>query len=892
MQLKNNNPVPMEKRTDLPSLFCMIGRHGPAVAVAVIAMVSVMAGFIIYRSVKGKRRKADPEPGAGDVGGSNHGALRDASLQPEPSPEHEARSRVESTDVSDEVSNARDGAVIRSRRKPRQCHATVEKNPQSSSLPKEVEPEKLSNASHVEETSDITQTDVEEAIKSLQDNTCEVRDLNVEDEGLKCNLVERPNNAEEVHSDYLEPVVVCESLGNEEKVQRSQKDEVTMEAMSTEMPCKDEENLCAFNSPIYHEDNALMSLNGNNKLNDQATSDSVTEGYFEEPSVHTHESLLSTKNEDISVLDIGLNKPHPANEDLENVALRKHVDDQLMTVSGTGIDGADADLSPNSESKLVKIENELPNLGELPANCTVLLSSKELEPEQDAPTYCTENVEDVKQASCNEPQETSVLVFSTALPHLSVEPETIHYENQPLPLVGLQPEDKIKYEITSELAEATSDLLDLACPQREVDETVNDQIPKENVEIILSSANCEPDVVVSDKVSSATSMSTEISCPDNSSFQNQESEERPDTNLLVAPTAPTPGMAENMEPQLSEDQLFYENSRNLTWWSPDVGLESGISSMTVNPDLPDAECPLTSEHMLLVVLDVHPQSEHQAQLKTTMADSQSVIKEPADAIPDLSNDSQPHIDKTNDDSCTVSEMCHEIESFNSTVGQLAKEAPTDFCLNKDLGKMGTEIGIKGKHEGEDKEDKTTEINIMEATMENNEWITDGTDQVLPWMKPSVLQINPVSIEHPSSFPVDAACTNADVPPVHESEEANMVPPTDEATETGKRVLAVQPMPQNVSVTFRIHYLTHSPYQKVAITGNHWELGNWKDFVSLEKAKDGFWAAVVNLPVESHVEWKFVVVDRGEVCRWEECGNRLLDTGNRENLLVHKCWGLL
>uniref|UniRef100_A0A3B5LMS5 Starch-binding domain-containing protein 1 n=1 Tax=Xiphophorus couchianus TaxID=32473 RepID=A0A3B5LMS5_9TELE len=191
------------------------------------------------------------------------------------------------------------------------------------------------------------------------------------------------------------------------------------------------------------------------------------------------------------------------------------------------------------------------------------------------------------------------------------------------------------------------------------------------------------------------------------------------------------------------------------------------------------------------------------------------------------------------------------------------------------------------------EDKTTEINIMEATMDNNEWITDGTDQVLPWIKPSSPQINPVSIEKSqASSSVNAACTYADVPPVNECEEDNTVPLSDEATETSKRVLAVQPMPQNVSVTFQIHYLTHSPYQKVAITGNHFDLGNWKDFVPLEKVKDGFWATVVNLPAESHVEWKFVIVERGEVCRWEECGNRFLDTGNRETLLVHKCWGFL
>lgn len=61
----------MEKRADLAQLFCMIGRHAPAVAVAVIAMVSVVAGFIIYRTVKGKRRKAAAGGGAGGSRGAS-----------------------------------------------------------------------------------------------------------------------------------------------------------------------------------------------------------------------------------------------------------------------------------------------------------------------------------------------------------------------------------------------------------------------------------------------------------------------------------------------------------------------------------------------------------------------------------------------------------------------------------------------------------------------------------------------------------------------------------------------------------------------------------------------------------------------------------------------------
>lgn len=93
MPLKNGNTVAVERRVDLASLFCMIGRHGPAVALAVIAMLSVLAGFIIYRSVRGKRRKATAAAADGDS--QSPGAERDTSVI-RPSPE-ETQSSVEST---------------------------------------------------------------------------------------------------------------------------------------------------------------------------------------------------------------------------------------------------------------------------------------------------------------------------------------------------------------------------------------------------------------------------------------------------------------------------------------------------------------------------------------------------------------------------------------------------------------------------------------------------------------------------------------------------------------------------------------------------------------------------------------------------------------------------
>lgn len=182
-------------------------------------------------------------------------------------------------------------------------------------------------------------------------------------------------------------------------------------------------------------------------------------------------------------------------------------------------------------------------------------------------------------------------------------------------------------------------------------------------------------------------------------------------------------------------------------------------------------------------------------------------------------------------------------------------------------------------------------------MDNNEWITDGNYQVLPWMNQSVppfaqnhTQPDPVSTEddHPGASVTGATCIDASL----SLNDVKQAIPLSPVHENGKKVVAVQPMSQNVNVTFRIHYLTHSPHQKVAITGSQQELGNWKKFIPLERAKDGNWATVVSLPAESIVEWKFVVMDKGEVCRWEECGNRLLDTGYGDDLLVHKWWGLL
>ncbi|XP_075276920.1 starch-binding domain-containing protein 1 isoform X2 [Opisthocomus hoazin] len=105
----------------------------------------------------------------------------------------------------------------------------------------------------------------------------------------------------------------------------------------------------------------------------------------------------------------------------------------------------------------------------------------------------------------------------------------------------------------------------------------------------------------------------------------------------------------------------------------------------------------------------------------------------------------------------------------------------------------------------------------------------------------------------------------------------------------KRVAAVPPMFQNIHVTFRIHYVTHSDAQLIGVTGDHECLGQWHSYVPLKYDKDGFWSESISLPVDTKVEWKFILVENGKVRQWEECGNRTLMT-EHEDQIVHRWWG--
>lgn len=106
----------------------------------------------------------------------------------------------------------------------------------------------------------------------------------------------------------------------------------------------------------------------------------------------------------------------------------------------------------------------------------------------------------------------------------------------------------------------------------------------------------------------------------------------------------------------------------------------------------------------------------------------------------------------------------------------------------------------------------------------------------------------------------------------------------------KRAVATSSKSQQVSIRFQIHYITSTAVQFVAVIGDHETLGRWDTYIPLQHTKDGLWSRSVFLPADTVVEWKFVVVENGDVVRWEECSNRLLDTGHKDKV-VHKSWGI-
>lgn len=195
--------------------------------------------------------------------------------------------------------------------------------------------------------------------------------------------------------------------------------------------------------------------------------------------------------------------------------------------------------------------------------------------------------------------------------------------------------------------------------------------------------------------------------------------------------------------------------------------------------------------------------------------------------------------------------------------------------------------------------KKNEINIMEAIMDSNEWLGTGPPDTrdLPWLTQSKTGYEFKADISSSQVPTTAGGgqpPEEKVPPqdqIDVPEDVTTAVAKEEADLLSKKVGTVMPMPQLVQVSFRVHYITNSPSQILAVTGNQQELGSWESFVPLKSVENGFWFCTISLPLDCQVEWKFILVEEGKIQRWEECENRCFAvTGQEEEIYLNKDWG--
>ncbi|KAM9451332.1 uncharacterized protein stbd1 [Clarias gariepinus] len=256
--------------------------------------------------------------------------------------------------------------------------------------------------------------------------------------------------------------------------------------------------------------------------------------------------------------------------------------------------------------------------------------------------------------------------------------------------------------------------------------------------------------------------------------------------------------------------------------------------------------------------------------------------------------------------CNTDDRLATKQHLSSTFDHILTNPPQNFLGFTVPGLQGDslaplQLGEEGKNKTEVTpavvSQKKNEINIMEAIMDSNEWLSTGPPDTrdLPWLTQTPSSAVKTDISSPvaatTSFglPVQEMMSHQDKKDAQEDTTSSAA--KEEGDPLNKKVGMVLPMPQLVQVSFRVHYITHSPNQVLAVTGNQQELGFWESFVPLRSVEDGFWFRTISLPLDSRVEWKFILVDEGKIRRWEECENRYFAvTGQEEEIHLHKNWG--
>ncbi|XP_068430510.1 uncharacterized protein stbd1 [Clinocottus analis] len=971
MPLKNGNTVAVERRVDLASLFCMIGRHGPAVALAVVAMVSVLAGLVIYRTVRGKRRKAAEAAAAGDGdgdGGSPDGAEGDASVM------RERYRSAESTDVKDEGSSdvKEDVDLTQSDLRIRHRRAAAEKTPAPYSPPESIREPGIERIDAEEAARHAATTHVEEANRS---------DASMGD-AVDCHPCEsgKAIKGEEFADSCLKEPEPINADNHEQRDEVSaaefQEDEgVTLEEdVLDETPRQEDNFQCALSDPVFFQQTSNMSENDNAEgpRDDKTTNSVIPTEDVPVPWFHygKDEEFERENTDDIDFCSFsGSTRLSPEGESRnESEAAEEHRLDHLLI-------GEPAEIQSSTfkqQSNLPSVTDEgTPPLGDSEVEDgaadegvvredhwnkleapMVQFDERAVETEQKGGRVlaCDQEVAEMADSSLGrqpmQKEDDTVPSLDDDTNSTTLGPQMPSHETEHLPddmgdgtavvLAEERVDQVLHHHVPSrcedqqsiqtiknesfDQASAAADpdsaanvpsgiVEDVCCPhlQSICQDQQSDHVENNDAsgETRVDSA---PDAAACNNGScTALLMSEKLSSPDTrSSSQDQRRDQTKNHHEDFSEVIADPPLCQTDLPSLEQ---FARRGNDL----PCVGGESGNSSMAASPDAGN-ECGVILENTVLPVINCDLKSEGQAEAQNSLfaddADIAVIDEDTAGTAFEPSHRSQPprgeHASWSIYESFASSQdlFGHEIEhNYHRAMDQFATQiadSVTRFTEKQSDVKVVVvskeekkERSVEMKEEMEEDYEKT-EISIMEATMDYNEWIMESNYQDFPEMNlsaPSFAADDTKSNQLPSEECkyISAGADAIDIPLTAEVKENGTL---SLVAENIRSAAVDQPMAQNVDVTFSVHYFTQSPFQTVAVAGNQQELGNWKGFVPLEKAKDGHWATVVRLPAESHVEWKFVVVDNGQVCRWEECGNRLLHTGTGDKLLVHKCWARL
>nr|XP_057920832.1 uncharacterized protein stbd1 [Doryrhamphus excisus] len=805
MAFKGSNGVAVERRVDLASLFCMIGRHGPAVALAVFAVVSVLAGFVIYRTVRGKRRRKTEED-------KNPLTERDESVT-------QAGSEAERSAAPTEVTNEDSLDVSNERKELTETHPKVRQRRATATAAAAEKDLSLRSPPKSDVQAPVNRHDASPQTRGMESVPSSSTEANVYSEDC-CPIL--AGDAGVCHLSVIDAGVKDEvlkewDLTTDEDIVMEKSTQEGNASLMGEYADHDKQD----NGATLEIERVELNLeeyvipthkNQNHDIEDVHHRQDITPG--------EGRTIEVIRAEEEKKVDVDLLKNTPVNVDAQSPKLEYNEDHSLTCNQVTDVLPAKADTAESGQIGSSSEDKGGSSVQTMVDDLVSLITS-------DVIAHMDQSANDQKS------QKVEVLTVD---------------QDGALPVT-------LGQSITGMIGNGTTTAEEEAPVYRMFQTHVLLSDDQESVQEIDDNPTGPDTIGDTDPSIQELRVASAVDTDARDYILQQNGENDDDFSFVVIDPAL------HMTLPLCEPSELRDNDI-----SCGVGEESGISSMAVSPDLLDP-----GNTLELPLMDHEPRDEEKPEPPTCLLADVATLSGVEDVASGMGFEPHPEpLSKHGSLTANWDLVSHEVQKV---------EVASDVWKNQVDMKVSEGASVREKMKcAENKDDAyaQTEINIMEATMDHNEWITDG-NQHLPWMN--------ISLGSSSHYPTtrllpteECIHTDRDPPTLSEVKQINGL-----HENTGSK---------NVRVTFRVHYFTQSPFQSLAVTGNHQGLGNWKGFIPLERAKDGLWAGMVSLPAESHVQWKFVVVDKGAVCRWEECGNRLLHTGRGDDLLVHKWWGFL